>query len=78
MPGLYHLLTIAGVVIFMGLTMYDVSKLRYIAEKHIEVMGPSVVSSRALMGAAVQGALALYLDFINLFLYLLRIFGRRR
>ncbi len=77
-PGLYHILTISGIGIFMGLTAYDVGKLRYIAEKHIEVMGPSVIGTRALMGAAIQGALALYLDFINLFLYLLRLLGRRK
>ena len=78
LPGMYHVLTILGIIIFMGLTMYDVSKLKRIAERHIELVGPSAVSSRALMGAAVQGALSLYLDFINLFLYLLRLLGRRR
>ena len=55
----------AGVLIFAGLTAYDTQKLRAIGEQGEE--------KHALMGA-----LALYLDFINLFLFLLRFMGRRR
>jgi FtsH-binding integral membrane protein len=54
-----------GVLIFAGLTAYDTQKLRAIGESGEE--------KHALMGA-----LALYLDFINLFLFLLRFMGRRR
>jgi FtsH-binding integral membrane protein len=64
---LYWITTYAGVGIFAGLTAYDMQKLkRYAAEAGPDGRG------------AVQGALALYLDFINLFLLLLRIFGRAR
>ena len=67
---LYWITTYAGVVIFAGLTAYDMQKVkRY---------GESGQGGEAQEKAAVQGALALYLDFINLFLFLLRIFGRAR
>jgi hypothetical protein len=64
---LYWFTTYAGVLIFAGLTAYDTQKLRRLY---------------ALQGEAgnlaLQGALTLYLDFINLFRLLLRIFGKRR
>ena len=66
------LITIAGVVIFTGLTMYDAQKIRKIANAESEL------DSTALRKVGILGALTLYLDFINLFLYLLRFFGRRR
>jgi len=67
---LYWVTTYAGVVIFAGLTAYDMQKVkRY---------GESGEGGEGQEKAAVQGALALYLDFINLFLFLLRIFGRSR
>ncbi len=62
---LYWITTYAGVLIFAGLTVYDMNKLKKYAASGGET-------------GAVQGALALYLDFINLFLFLLRIFGRSR
>lgn len=55
----------AGVVVFTGLTAYDTQKIRAYAE----------VGDDRL---ALHGALALYLDFVNLFIMLLRLFGRRR
>ena len=55
----------AGVLIFAGLTAYDTQKLRAMAEQGEE-------------RHALIGALALYLDFVNLFLFLLRFMGRRR
>lgn len=55
----------AGVVIFAGLTAYDTQKLRQLGEQGEE-------------RHALVGALALYLDFVNLFLFLLRFMGRRR
>ncbi len=70
-PGLYWLITYGGIAIFVGLTAYDVQKLRAIAT--------SVEGDEALLRkSAILGALALYLDFINLFLLLLRVLGRRR
>jgi uncharacterized protein len=55
----------AGVVIFAGLTAYDTQRLRALGEQGEE-------------RHALVGALALYLDFVNLFLFLLRFMGRRR
>jgi uncharacterized protein len=67
---LYWLTTFVGVIVFTGLTAYDTAKLKE--------LGAQVDSGEAHTKAALQGALILYLDFINLFLMLLRIFGRRR
>ena len=69
-PMLYWLTTFAGVVIFVALTAYDTNKIKGLALEH----GDEEQQSKL----AVRGALVLYLDFINLFLFLLRIFGRRR
>jgi FtsH-binding integral membrane protein len=66
-----YLLSIAGILIFSGLTAYDVQKLKVLY--HNSEMAPELVHK-----ASIIGALQLYLDFINLFLRLLRIFGRRR
>ena len=66
---LYWITTYAGVLIFAGLTAYDMQKLQQSASR--AAGGPE----RPRGG---QGALALYLDFINIFLFLLRIFGRAR
>ena len=67
---LYWAITYAGVLIFVGLTAYDAQKIKHL---YLELGGTSEMN-RKLM---VLGALSLYLDFVNLFLYLLRIFGRR-
>ena len=65
--GLEFVLSILGVLVFVGLIAYDTQKL-----KRINASGFNHT------GLAVLGALSLYLDFINLFLYLLRLFGRRK
>lgn len=64
--------SLLGVVIFMGLTAWDTQKL-------LQIGGglDSVEGNAAAHKWAIVGALALYLDFINIFLYLLRLFGRR-
>ena len=67
---LYWITTYAGVLIFAALTAYDMQKLTQISRQGLE--------GEAAGRAAIMGALALYLDFINLFLFLLRIFGQRR
>jgi FtsH-binding integral membrane protein len=59
-----------GVLIFTGLSAYDTQKIRRIAD----AIGPGERASKL----AIRAALMLYLDFINLFLMLLRLFGRRR
>ena len=58
-----------GVLIFVGLTAYDTQKVK---ESYDEGLGAEV-----LQKSAVMGALSLYLDFINLFMMLLRLFGNR-
>jgi FtsH-binding integral membrane protein len=69
--GLDMLISYIGVAVFVGLTAYDVQKLKNIGAGL--TYGDATASKMALMGG-----LTLYLDFINLFLFLLRIFGRRR
>ena len=69
--GLMWLLTYAGVLIFVALTAYDTQKLKKMAEQFAG-------DEEATKKFAIFGALTLYLDFLNLFLYLLRIFGKRR
>jgi len=68
---LYWISSYAGVLIFVGLIAYDTQKL-----KRLNVIGNE--GSDEDKKEAIIGALTLYLDFINLFLYLLRIFGKRR
>ena len=67
---MYFVISILGVLIFVGLTAYDTQKIKnmYMASDNGELMGKK----------AVMGALTLYLDFINLFIMLLRLFGQRR
>ncbi len=67
---LYWFVTFAGVLVFCGLTAYDMQKIKQ--------MGESGISGEAAQKASILGALALYLDFINLFLFMLRIFGSVR
>lgn len=70
--GLDWAISFAGVVIFSGLTMYDTQKIRQIADAE------GSMDSQTVFKLGIIGALSLYLDFINLFLYLLRFFGNRR
>jgi FtsH-binding integral membrane protein len=62
-----------GVILFVGLTAYDTQKLRNMA-----VSQPAGLDGAVIRKGAILGALSLYLDFINLFLMLLRIFGQSR
>ena len=63
-------ISVIGVLIFTGLTAYDTQKIK---ESYSEHYGADVMAKNAIMGA-----LSLYLDFINLFLFLLRLFGGGR
>ena len=65
--------SIFGVVIFLGLTAWDTRKLLQIGGELDGVEG-----SEGAHKLAIVGALELYLDFINIFLFLLRLFGKRR
>jgi FtsH-binding integral membrane protein len=62
-------ISIFGVLIFAGLTAYDTQRLNQIASQ--------AMSEDDIGRFSIMGALTLYLDFINLFLYLLRLFGKR-
>ncbi len=62
-------ISVLGVLIFVGLTAYDTQKIK---EMYVELDSSEVMGKKAIMGA-----LRLYLDFINLFLMLLRLFGNR-
>lgn len=68
--GFDLILSYAGVLIFVGLTAYDTQKIKQMLAMQIDM-------GEGAQKVALLGALSLYLDFINLFLYLLRIFGRR-
>ena len=63
-------ISIFGVIIFAGLTAYDTQRLNQLASQ--------ATSEDEIGRFSIMGALILYLDFINLFLYLLRLFGKRR
>jgi FtsH-binding integral membrane protein len=65
-----YIISFIGVLIFTGLTAYDVQKLKRIGSK----IGLEDEGARKI---TIMGALTLYLDFINLFLFLLRFFGNR-
>ena len=67
---MHFVISILGVLIFVGLTAYDTQKIKnmYSASDTVEISGKK----------AKMGALTLYLDFINLFIMLLRLFGQRR
>jgi FtsH-binding integral membrane protein len=64
--GLYWLINYIGVLVFVGLTAYDTQKIKQIVE------------SEEGRKVAILGALTLYLDFINMFIFMLRILGNRR
>ncbi|AOI95611.1 Bax inhibitor-1/YccA family protein [Burkholderia sp. LA-2-3-30-S1-D2] len=68
--ALQFVVSVIGVLVFTGLTAYDTQRIKriYIADEEYEIAGKK----------AILGALALYLDFLNLFLMLMRLFGNRR
>jgi uncharacterized protein len=70
-----YIISIIGVMVFTALTAYDVQKLKRIGEG-IEYEGGTAANDVKKM--SILGALTLYLDFINIFLFLLRMFGNRR
>jgi FtsH-binding integral membrane protein len=67
--GLQFVISFIGVIVFAGLTVYDAQRLKELA---------FATSAGPTSGVTIVGALALYLDFINLFLFLLRFLGNRR
>ncbi|RME15347.1 MAG: Bax inhibitor-1/YccA family protein [Alphaproteobacteria bacterium] len=71
--GLQFAISVIGVLIFAGLTAYDTQKLKVDYIQHAQAM-----DSEWLGKSAIIGALSLYLDFINLFMFLLQFLGDRR
>ena len=67
--GLDYVVSAIGVLVFVGLTAYDAQKIKKLAE---------TATPQSVMSVSMIGALELYLDFINLFLRLLRLFGKRK
>lgn len=67
---MYWIITYLGVAIFVGLTAYDTQKLKNLGSQ-------GFVNDESMEKTSILGALTLYLDFINMFLFLLRIFGNR-
>lgn len=70
-PGFSYILSYVGVAIFVGLTAWDSQKIKQMLQTQYDI-------SEGAQKLALLGALTLYLDFINLFIYLLRIFGGNR
>lgn len=70
-PGFDYILSYIGVAIFVGLTAWDSQKIKQMLMTQYDM-------SEGAQKLALLGALTLYLDFINLFIYLLRIFGNNR
>jgi hypothetical protein len=68
--AMHFVISVIGVLVFVGLTAYDTQKIK---SMYAESDGSETASKKAIMGA-----LTLYLDFINLFMMLLRLFGDRR
>ena len=71
--GMSLIISYIGVLVFVGLTAYDTQKLKHMAMTQPDDAGAAVVRKGAIIGA-----LTLYLDFINMFLMMLRIFGGGR
>ena len=71
--GMSMIISYIGVIVFVGLTAYDTQKLKAMA-----LSQPEGLDAAAIKKGTIIGALTLYLDFINLFLMLLRILGSRR
>lgn len=72
-PVMTMMISYVGVIVFVGLTAYDTQKL-----KTMSMTQPADASGAMVRKGAIMGALTLYLDFINLFLMLLHIFGVSR
>lgn len=66
---MYYIISYIGVAVFVGLIAYDVQKIKAYAQ---------IEDAEMRKKASIMGAFSLYLDFINLFVYILRIFGDRK
>jgi len=79
-PALMYAISFIGVLIFAGLTAYDTQRLKqeYLYIQQLKMSNPSVAAAFPTGKMVVMGALTLYLDFINMFLMLLRFMGAAR
>jgi FtsH-binding integral membrane protein len=71
--AMHMIISYIGVFVFVGLTAYDTQRIKNMARAQ-----PAGLEGAVIRKGAILGALSLYLDFINLFLMLLRIFGQSR
>lgn len=69
-PALYFAISVIGVLVFVGLTAYDTQQIK---EMYFEADGEEIAAKKSIMGA-----LRLYLDFINIFIMLMQLFGERK
>ena len=69
-PAMQYLISAVGIIVFVGLTAFDTQKI-----KEMAMTMPNDIGGGAIRKGAIMGALTLYLDFINLFLFFLRFFG---
>ncbi|MEL6208040.1 MAG: Bax inhibitor-1 family protein, partial [Pseudomonadota bacterium] len=72
-PAIMFAISVLGVLIFAGLTAYDTQQI-----KNTYIQMASTGDQEWLGKAAIMGALSLYLDFINMFIMLLSLFGQER
>lgn len=79
-PGLELAISALGVLIFAGLTAYDTQRLKteYLTIQQIKMTNPAAAAAYPMGKMVIMGALTLYLDFINMFLFLLRFLGVAR
>ncbi|GGD56708.1 BAX inhibitor (BI)-1/YccA family protein [Erythrobacter arachoides] len=79
MPGLSLAISFIGVLIFAGLTAYDTQRLKqeYLMVSQAKMTNPAVAAAYPLGKMVIMGALSLYLDFINMFTFLLQFMGNR-
>ncbi|MFC3102081.1 Bax inhibitor-1/YccA family protein [Altererythrobacter lauratis] len=78
-PGLMWAVSFLGVLIFAGLTAYDTQRLKneYLTIQHAKITNPAVAAAYPMGKLVIMGALSLYLDFINMFQFLLSFLGNR-
>ncbi len=78
-PGLMWAISFLGVLIFAGLTAYDTQRLKqeYLVVSQMKITNPGVAAAYPMGKMVILGALTLYLDFINMFLFLLQFLGNR-
>ena len=78
-PGLMYAISFLGVLIFAGLTAYDTQRLKqqYLEVAQASQFNPAVAAAYPLGKMVIMGALTLYLDFINMFQFLLSFMGNR-